>query len=353
MALTPRTRGILSALVAAALFGVAAPVAKRLAGNVPHITLSALLYLGAGIGLSIVLRAKRGITREAAIRGADLPRLAIVTVLGGVAAPWLLVTGLARASGSAGALALGLELPFTAILATTFFGDMLGRREWLGLAAIIAAGAILAGVSAAGGAADDAIGVAFIGAACALWAIDSNLTQRLSAKDPTSISRAKCLAAGVASLFIARAAGERLPDDRLLSAGAMLLGFLSYGYSLVLFTSALRDLGAARTGAIFATAPFLGAAASILVLRSFPSPAAWISGAVMAGGLWILLGARHSHDHLHDELAHEHGHVHDEHHQHAHTDADPAGEPHSHAHRHDPLTHAHPHLPDLHHRHRH
>lgn len=135
--------------------------------------------------------------------------------------------------------------------------------------------------------------------------------------------------------------------------GALLLGFLSYGVSLALFVLALRDLGTARTGAYFSTAPFVGAAVSLVVFRERPTALFLVAGALMALGVWLHLTERHEHEHAHGAMEHEHLHVHDEHHQHAHGPEDPSGEPHSHRHRHAPLVHAHPHYPDVHHRHRH
>jgi hypothetical protein len=134
---------------------------------------------------------------------------------------------------------------------------------------------------------------------------------------------------------------------------AGVLGLLSYGVSLVCFVLALRQLGTARTGAYFSTAPFLGAALSLAIMGEAPTPAFWIASALMAIGVWLHLTERHQHRHRHGPMEHEHRHVHDAHHQHTHGPNDPPGEPHSHWHRHEPLEHSHPHYPDLHHRHKH
>jgi hypothetical protein len=128
---------------------------------------------------------------------------------------------------------------------------------------------------------------------------------------------------------------------------------LGYGVSLVLFILALRHVGAARTGAYFAAAPFVGAALAIAVLGEGVTVQLVIAGALMALGVWLHLTERHEHDHAHEPLVHAHRHAHDAHHQHAHNAADPPGEPHSHAHAHGRLVHRHPHYPDLHHGHAH
>ena len=132
---------------------------------------------------------------------------------------------------------------------------------------------------------------------------------------------------------------------------AAIVGFLGVGVSLVLFVLALRHLGAARTGAYFSLAPFIGALVAIVLLHDPLSVRLVLSGSLMGFGLWMHLAERHEHEHEHDALEHEHSHTHDEHHQHKHDG--PVTEPHSHWHRHERMIHTHPHYPDLHHRHGH
>src|SRR4051794_18165535 len=146
--------------------------------------------------------------------------------------------------------------------------------------------------------------------------------------------------------------GARIPSVPQIG-GAALLGFLSYGVSLVLFVLALRHLGTARTGAYFSLAPFVGAGVALIVWRDRPTTALILGATFMAAGVWLHLTERHEHEHVHEEMEHTHAHVHDEHHQHQHDPGDPPGEPHSHPHRHQPLVHSHPHYPDIHHRHGH
>jgi hypothetical protein len=136
-------------------------------------------------------------------------------------------------------------------------------------------------------------------------------------------------------------------------AGAMALGFVSYGLGLLLFILALRHLGTARAGAYYGTAPFIGALAATILLGDSLTPTLAIAGLLMAFGAWMHLSERHSHTHNHALLDHTHRHVHDEHHTHEHGPDDPKTEPHSHHHHHGPLVHAHAHWPDLHHRHGH
>ncbi len=221
------------------------------------------------------------------------------------------------------------------------------------MTAILAGGAVLSweGRLAWGG----ATGPLLVAGACLAWAVDNNLTQKVSAGDPVQVAMIKGLVAGAVNIGIALMLGAQLPGAGR-AAPAMLLGFFGYGVSLVLFVLALRQLGTARTGAYFSTAPFVGAVVSLAIFRERPTAALLAASALMGVGVWLHVSERHVHDHAHEELEHEHSHVHDAHHQHLHDARDPAASdpvPHSHRHRHRPMAHTHAHYPDLHHRHGH
>jgi drug/metabolite transporter (DMT)-like permease len=223
-------------------------------------------------------------------------------------------------------------------------------RIALGMAAIVAGGALLAwqGRLEWGGLS----GPLAIAAACFCWAIDNNLTQKVSASDPLQIAALKGAAAGTVNLAIGVSLAGSLPTLPRIGA-ALVLGFFGYGLSLVLFVLALRSLGTARTGAYFSTAPFIGAVLSVLFWHEPVTVTLIAAGGLMAFGVWLHLTERHTHAHTHDRLSHIHPHSHDVHHQHSHAPGDPPGDPHTHAHVHEPLTHVHPHFPDIHHRHGH
>jgi hypothetical protein len=162
----------------------------------------------------------------------------------------------------------------------------------------------------------------------------------------------KGLIAGPVNLALGLLAGGQLPGvSAAVVAG--LVGFVGYGVSLVLFVYALRDLGTARTGAYFSTAPFLGAIAALALLHEPLTTQLLAAGALMGLGVWLHLTEHHEHVHGHEAMQHAHPHVHDEHHRHVHAADDPPGEPHTHVHSHEPLQHRHPHVPDMHHLHRH
>ena len=347
--------GVGLALTAAVLFGVSAPFAKLLLRDAVPQLLAGLLYLGSGAGLLLVwlVRRRAASKREAALTRRDAPWLAGAIAFGGVLAPLLLMTGLAHTPASSASLLLNLEGVFTALLAWFVFRENFDARIALGMAAILAGGVVLSweGRATLGA----ATGPLLVAGATLCWAIDNNLTQKVSAGDPVQIAMLKGLVAGSANTAIALALGADWPPIPRL-AGALALGFLSYGVSLVLFVLALRSLGTARTGAYFSSAPFVGAALSLVVFRERPGVAFITAAALMALGVWLHVTERHEHEHVHEVMVHEHAHVHDAHHQHAHTPGDPPvadPTPHSHLHRHEPLVHSHAHYPDIHHRHGH
>ncbi len=338
------------ALLAAALFGASTPLSKLLVGEVRPVLSAGLLYLGSGIGLSIVMLIRGKCRIDAQLARKDAPWLASAVLFGGVLGPVLLMTGLRHTPGSSASLLLNLEGVFTALLAWFIFHENFDRRIALGMFLIVAGGTILSwqGSRLSG----IPWGSLAIVAACLCWSIDNNLTQKVSACDPFQIAAIKGAAAGAVNMAIGLAQGAHLPRVTIL-VGALFVGFAGYGLSLALFVLALRHIGTARTGAYFSTAPFVGAMLSLLFLREPIGSGFLLAGALMAAGVWLHVSERHSHEHTHERMEHSHRHVHDEHHQHEHAPGVDTNEPHTHAHIHEPLTHAHPHYPDIHHRHRH
>ena len=347
--------GVGLALLAAALFGASAPFAKLLLSGATPQLLAGLLYLGSGVGLAVVWLRQRTLksTREAPLARRDLPWLAGAIAFGGGLGPVLLMAGLVRTPASSASLLLNLEGVLTALLAWFVFRENFDRRIALGMLAIVLGGVALSwgGAVRWGGLA----GPIAVSGACLCWAIDNNLTQKVSAGDPVQIAMLKGLVAGGVNTAIAVALGATWPAAPRVGA-SLLLGFLSYGVSLVLFVLALRHLGTARTGAYFSLAPFVGAAVSLGVFRERPTTFFALGAALMAVGAWLHLSERHEHQHAHEAMEHGHAHVHDAHHRHAHEPGDPPvtdPKPHTHPHRHTPVVHAHPHYPDIHHRHGH
>jgi drug/metabolite transporter (DMT)-like permease len=288
--------------------------------------------------------------REAPLRPADVPLLAAVVVSGGILGPVLMLIGLRSVSAVDVSLLLNLEAPFTMLAAVLLFGEHLGRHAAVA-STLVVLGATLLGWSAQRPS-GEWIGILAIAGACACWAVDNNLTQRLTLRDPVAIVRWKALGAGLGNLLLATLAGAPFPTAAAI-LGAVALGTVSYGISILLDAYALRLVGAAREAAYFATAPFFGAVVAVVLLGERFGALEGGAAMLMIGGVALLVRERHEHLHRHDPLTHEHVHVHDEHHRHEHGQDVETTEPHTHAHTHPPLHHAHPHVSDAHHRHRH
>jgi drug/metabolite transporter (DMT)-like permease len=341
-------------LLAALLFGLSTPLAKVVSPHVEPVLLAGLLYLGSGLGLAAYALAQRlrrhGVGREAALKGADVPWLAGSIVAGGMLGPLLLMWGLAQTPASSASLLLNLEGVLTALVAWFVFRENFDARIAWGIGLIAAGGVCLSWLGrAASGLPWGALAIA---AACLCWAVDNNLTRKVSAGDPVQIAVLKGLVAGGVNTALGLPLGAKLPGPAVLG-GVGLIGFFGYGLSLTLFVLALRHIGTARTGAYFSTAPFVGAVVAIAFLGETITAGFCVAGLLMGAGVWLHLTERHEHTHRHEPIEHEHAHTHDAHHQHAHAPGDPPGEPHSHPHRHGALVHSHAHFPDLHHRHEH
>jgi drug/metabolite transporter (DMT)-like permease len=277
-------RGGLFAIAAAALFGASTPAAKVVVGNVPPLMLAGLLYLGSGLGLTLFRLASGRVLLP--FSRADTPWLAAAVLFGGVLGPALLMFGLTSVTGSAASLLLTMEGVFTALIAWIVFREPFNGRVGIGMVAIVAGAALLAlhggsGRAALGGA------VAVMGA-CLCWAIDNNCTSRIAAADAAALAAVKGLVAGVVNVTLVLFVGATLPSLGNIGRAA-LIGLLGYGISLVLFVLALREVGTARSGAYFSTAPFLGALLSIAFLHDTWGIAKVGAGILMAFGVWLHL----------------------------------------------------------------
>lgn len=352
--MSSRLNAIFTALAAAGLFGAATPVAKALLGSMSPFMVAGLFYLGSGIGLGVGIIVRR-LRRPAAqadrssIPKSELPWLLGAIVAGGVAGPALLMLGLASTPAATSSLLLNLEGVLTAVIAWMVCRENVDLEVFLGMIAIVIGGALLSWHS---GNAGIPLGALLIIGACLCWAIDNNLTRKVSANDAMVIACLRGLIAGPVNLLIAVLVGASWPGFATASV-AMLTGLAGYGVSLVLFVVALRNLGTARTGAYFSIAPLFGVALSLLIWPELPGVTFWLAAVFMALGIWLHVRERHEHAHSHQRLDHAHRHRHDEHHRHEHDFPYEGNEAHTHPHVHLPITHSHAHFPDIHHRHEH
>jgi drug/metabolite transporter (DMT)-like permease len=337
------------ALLAAVLFGASAPASKLLLSGLQPFQLAGLLYLGAALGAAPwALRAKRS-RKRATLNATNRRRLAGSVIFGGVLGPVLLLLALNRASAGSVSLLLNLEIVATALLGVGFFREYLGRSGWLGIAAILCGGSIL---SFEGGTPGLVAG-ALAAAACTCWGLDNNLTALIDGLSPSEITFWKGIVAGSTNLLLGLVLAPLVASPTFI-AGALVVGMFSYGASIVLYITAAQQIGAARSQAVFASAPFVGAAISFAMLNDpFGAPAV-VAGLLFAVGVVLAFLDRHEHAHAHEACTHIHAHRHDEgHHDHEHAVRLPLDARHTHEHSHAVLAHAHRHLPDLHHRHGH
>ena len=341
---------IIYAILAAVCYGISAPVSKLLLEDVPPILMASLLYLGAGLGMIVVTLFQKRETaeKEAAITKRELPYTAAMVVLD-IAAPILLMLGLSMTTSATASLLNNFEIVATAIIALTAFKEAVGKRMWISIVLITVSSMILSVEDF--GNLKFSLGAVFVLLACVCWGVENNCTNKLSLKNPLHIVVIKGMGSGSGAFLIALISGGGTTSIPYIAI-ALLLGFVAYGLSIYFYILAQRNLGAARTSAFYAFAPFIGVGLSLAIFRETPTLSFLIALVVMIAGAFLAAFERHEHEHKHGELAHEHRHKHDDgHHDHFHEP--PIDGEHSHAHKHIPRTHAHAHLPDLHHVHLH
>ena len=339
------------ALLAALLFGLNAPLSKLLLADLSPMYMVAFLYLGAGIGMPLLHRWTGEKAVEAPLSRKEMP-WTVAMILLDVLAPLLLMWGLERTTAANASLLFNFEMVATSLIAWICFHEAIGRRMWCSLGILTAASMGLSLDFSDAGTWSFSSGSLLVLGACACWGMENNCTRNMSAKSPSQIVMVKGLGSGLTALVL----GWILKDPRPQSAGAvglaLLLGFVAYGLSIFCYVKAQRFLGAARTSAYYAAAPFMGVGLSMLILREMPSWNFLFAGALMVFGVVLAIRERHVHPHRHEALRHNHAHLHDDlHHNHLHTP--PVVGWHTHEHVHEACVHTHAHTPDLHHRHRH
>jgi drug/metabolite transporter (DMT)-like permease len=343
--------GLHTALLSAILFGVSPVACKAIVGDMPAALLAGLLYLGSGVGLAGVIfwQTTPVLAAFQTLSFRQWVNFIGAIVAGGVAAPLFLAYGIRTGTATEVSLLLNFEAVTTTLLAWIIFHEHVGFRVWVGKLLIIAASAlvVLAGKE---GISLSVPGLSVL-AACLFWGVDNNLTREIESLPAIVLASVKGLSAGVFNVLLSLVVSNGSASALQIS-GALVIGALSYGASLVLFIHALRQIGTARTSTWFAAGPFIGTLLSVLLLGERPPVEYWLAALIMLSGMFFLYGETHRHPHTHDAIAHGHKHIHDEHHQHEHEDGN-GNEPHEHHHSHRVITHSHVHWPDIHHRHSH
>lgn len=347
------TVAVASALLSAALYGISVPLSKILLEGVTSLWLSALLYLGAGIGCGMAIafrRASMNAADDAKLSRADLPTIALMLAVN-TASIICLMYGIRFTVAANASLLVNFEIVATASFAWLLFHENIGRRLGIAIALICLSSILLTWEGS------DSLSFTpaslLIIAACALWGVENCCTKSLSDKDPLQVTCVKGLGTAVASGIIALAVDGIPVVAPAYLAGSLAVGAISYGMSIALYIFAQRVIGATRTSNYYAVAPFVGVALSWVMLGTDLNPLFFAALVIMATGTWFTLADRHVHEHVHEAITHEHMHDHlDGHHGHVHPGLDPSVR-HSHVHEHQQLEHAHEHTPDIHHQHSH
>lgn len=344
---TPALRGGLLALLAAILFGISTPFVQRFGAGLGAFSTAALLYVGAAMVGALSFRSDR---QEARLRRSDGARLLAMAVCGAVVGPVALAWGLQRTSGASASLMLTLEAVFTAVLAWRLYQETMVPRMWLAMVLLLAGGMVLVlDQGSVGGV--QTLGLLAVMLATAAWGVDNTLSRALADRDPGQVVMLKAILGASATCALAWLAGEPAPAWTMALA-LLAVGATGYGLSLRLYLLAQRAFGAARTGSVFAFAPFIGAGFAMALGER--SAGVWlpVGGALMLGGVILHLAEKHEHSHVHEAQDHEHAHRHDDgHHLHTHDPMPDAS--HSHGHHHAHMGHCHAHVPDAHHQHMH
>ena len=276
------------AVAAAALYALSVPLSKLLIGSVDPRALAGLLYLGAGAGMWAYLGARRAVGRKSPSRPMarrDAPYVVGMVALD-VAAPPLLMAGLATTPAESVSLLNNFEIVATALFARALFGEAISPRLWTGITAMTASCALL--VMKPGVALSFSPGSLLVLGACLCWGVENNCTASISDCDPALVVAVKGAGSGAGALAVALLSGSALPES-VPGLLAMLLGFASYGLSILAYVWAQRGLGAARTSAYYTVGPFIGVAVAWALFGEAPDASFLAALGLMALGSWLSL----------------------------------------------------------------
>ena len=277
---------IFLAILAAALYALSSPLSKILLSEIPSAVMAGLLYLGAGTGMLIVRIVQNHCSSqisEESLSVRDMPYTIGMVILD-IAAPLFLMAGLKRTTAANVSLLNNFEIVATSLIALFIFREKITGRLWLAIALITFASLLLSVEDASSFYFSS--GSVFVLIACICWGFENNCTRMISKKDPLQIVIIKGFCSGTGSLIIALLVGEQFPGICYVVA-AMLLGFIAYGLSIFFYIYAQRSLGAAKTSAYYAVAPFIGTALSLIIFRETPSLSFIIALVIMIAGAFL------------------------------------------------------------------
>ncbi len=284
--ISKQKKAIFFALLAAVLYAINSPFSKLLLDKIPAKMMAAFLYLGAGIGLFIIGMIQRAAGRrekELPLTKKELPYTIGMVVLD-IAAPIFLMIGLTMTTAANASLLNNFEIVATSIIALMIFKETISKRLWLAIVLVTVSSIILSFEDMSS--LSFSLGSIFVLLACVCWGFENNCTRMLSSKNPLEIVVIKGFGSGLGSLVIAFVTGESLPSLIFIFC-ALLLGFVAYGLSIYFYIYAQRDLGAAKTSAYYAAAPFVGAGLSLIIFHEIPSVTYIVALLIMLAGTYF------------------------------------------------------------------
>ena len=284
--MSSKKTAVLWAVLAAALYALNSPISKLLLGKIPPTIMAALLYLGAGIGLSIMRLVQRGMgkgQKEKPLTRKDLPYTIGMVVLD-IAAPIFLMIGLTGTTAANASLLNNFEIVATSVIALCIFKETISKRLWGAIVLVTISSLVLSVEDISSF--SFSFGSIFVLLACVCWGLENNCTRMISNKDPLQIVVIKGFGSGIGSFVIALVLGEHFSNWGYIVC-ALLLGFVAYGLSIFFYIYAQRYLGAAKTSAYYALAPFIGVALSLVIFREVPTASFVIALLIMIAGTYL------------------------------------------------------------------
>lgn len=302
---TKQYKAISFAILAAALYAISSPISKLLLEEIPPTLMASFLYLGAGLGMFIVdfIRHKKYKEKtEARLTKQELPFTIGMVVLD-IAAPIFLMVGLTKTSAANASLLNNFEIVATSLIALLIFKEHISKRLWVAIFLITVSSIVLSVEDISSF--SFSFGSILVLLACVCWGLENNCTRKLSVKDPLEIVVIKGFGSGIGSLLVGLILGEQTNNITYVIA-ALILGFFAYGLSIFFYIYAQRYLGAAKTSAYYAIAPFIGAGLSLIIFREIPTTSFVIALIIMIVGMFFASTEEHNHSQAHaaKEYAH-------------------------------------------------
>jgi membrane protein len=278
-------KGIMMAILAAVLYAVSSPFSKILLNEMPPTLMAGFLYLGAGVGMSLIAvsrRVRQVENTEIHLSKAEMP-YTVAMILLDIAAPICMLIGLNATTAANASLLNNFEIVATALIALVVFKERISKRLWTGILFVTLSSVILSFEDVTS--LEFSYGSLFVLLAAVFWGLENNCTRKLSSCDPLEIVLLKGIFSGIGSIVIGLVIGERLVNLWSVIA-VMAVGIVSYGLSIYFYVHAQRLLGAARTSAYYAVSPFIAAFLSILIFGQIPEVTYFIALILMAVGAW-------------------------------------------------------------------